>query len=166
MLDTFLTAILPTLVIAAAATDFASYRIPNWLTISTAALFIPAAVLAGMDLQTFMTHLGTGAFLFFIGFLLFSLRVFGGGDAKLMAAAGLWLGFNQTSEFLIYTVLIGGPLAIAVTLATWLSMHLETRGSKLGEKIKKFVPDVPYGIALAVGAILAFPHSWWMVGNA
>lgn len=166
MMNTFITGLLPTLVIIAAATDFASYRIPNWLTAGMALLFFPVAYMAGMELQTFLVHVATGVALFFFGFLLFSLRVFGGGDAKLMAAAGLWLGFNQTSEFLIYTVMIGGPLAIAVTLMTWMSMHFEITGSKLGEKIKKVTPDVPYGIALAVGTIMAFPQSWWMTGHA
>ena len=26
-------------------------------------------------------------------------------------------------------------------------------------------PNVPYGYALAIGAILAFPESWWMVAS-
>jgi prepilin peptidase CpaA len=142
--------ILPTLMILAAASDVTSYRIPNWLTAATALLFFPMAWASAMPLNEFMYHLMGGAILFAAGLALFFLGQFGGGDSKLMAAAGLWLGTTQTVPFLYITVLAGGALAAGMLL--WAMF-----GSKAGVWKQK----VPYGLALAFGAIVAYPQSWW-----
>ena len=105
MIHTLSIALLPILMITAAISDLASFRIPNWLTLATAALFFPMAWLTGMPLAEFGWHLLAGLILFAAGFLLFSFGLFGGGDAKLMAAAGLWFGTSQTLPFLVATVL-------------------------------------------------------------
>ncbi len=158
----FVTSLLPVLMIMAAASDVTSYRIPNWLTGLTAALFFPMALYTGMPLSEFGFHLLSGLILFIAGYVLFSLGLFGGGDAKLMAAAGLWFGTQQTGPFLALTVFAGGLLTFAV--AGWAAFDLwaEIKGLKFQEKIKAIKPKIPYGFALAVGAILAFPDSWWM----
>jgi prepilin peptidase CpaA len=163
MLQTLSVSILPALVIIAAMTDVTNYKIPNWLTGLTAALFFPMAVWAGMPLAEFGWHLLAGVILFFVGYGLFSLGLFGGGDAKLMAAAGLWFGTSNTLEFLILTVLVGGLLALCVGLWSLLNTYLEFRGvERLSQIFKRVRPNVPYGIALCIGAILAFPNTWWM----
>jgi Flp pilus assembly protein protease CpaA len=33
------------------------------------------------------------------------------------------------------------------------------------KKLSGLRPSVPYGYAFAIGAILAFPESWWMVAS-
>jgi prepilin peptidase CpaA len=162
MLQTLSTAVLPLLVIAAAASDVTSYRIPNWLTGLTALLFFPMAFLTGMPWVVMGYHLAVGLGLFVIGFLMFSVGVFGGGDAKMMAAAGLWLGTSQTLPFISLTVLAGGLLGLAVLAWSALSMWSEIKGLKLSAKLQKLKPDVPYGFAMAVGVIMALPDSWWM----
>jgi prepilin peptidase CpaA len=76
---------------AACVTDIQSRRIPNWLTFGAAG----AAVVFHTLTQ------GGGGFVFatsgwFVGalimFLPFALRGLGGGDVKLVAALGAWLG--------------------------------------------------------------------------
>lgn len=157
---------LPALMIVAAVSDCASYRIPNWLTALTAALFFPMAWATGMPLAEFGWHIVTGVILFIAGYLLFALRLFGGGDAKLMAAAGLWFGAPDSVSFLVMTAIAGG--AVAVIFAAWsvISMFWDIHGGKtsqpLRERLRQFAPKLPYGLALAVGAILAFPQTWWM----
>ncbi len=162
MMEVVIKSLLPALMIIGAATDVTSFRIPNWLTATTAALFIPVALYAGMPLVDFGWHLSMGLILFVAGYILFSLRVFGGGDAKLLAAAGLWFGFGQTLPFLAYTVLTGGVLALVVLGLTVLHIQFDVTGSSLRDSIRKITPRVPYGFALAVGAILATPGAWWM----
>jgi prepilin peptidase CpaA len=162
MFDIVVKSLLPALMIVGAATDVTSFRIPNWLTALTAALFFPVALYAGMPIQEFGWHLALGALLFVAGYILFALRVFGGGDAKLMAAAGLWFGFGQTVWFLFYTAAAGGALALVVLAMTVLHIQFEVTGASFSDKFRKLTPRVPYGFALAVGAILATPGAWWM----
>jgi prepilin peptidase CpaA len=117
-----------------------------------------------MPLHEFGYHLLAGVILFVSGYLLFALGFFGGGDAKLMAAAGLWFGTQQTLPFLFMTVLAGGILTLAVVAWTAVSMWGEVEDVKIVNKFNKLKPKIPYGFALAAGAILAFPDSWWMRG--
>jgi len=170
MIHTLSIALLPILMIVAALSDLMSFRIPNWLTLATALLFFPMAWLTGMPLTEFGWHLLAGAILFVAGFALFSFGLFGGGDAKLLAAAGLWFGTAQTMPFLVATVLAGGALAIAV--AVWslfmavVDIHGPGEDTGIGKAARKIKPKLPYGFALAIGAIVAYPQTWWMTGIA
>jgi prepilin peptidase CpaA len=167
MLHTLSVSLLPALLIIAAASDVLSLRIPNWLNILMAALFFPMAWLTGMPIAEFGIHLAVGAGLFVLGFLLFQVGLFGGGDAKLMAAAGLWFGTAQTLPFLFMTALAGGILALYIGLWSIATMHWNIHASdvKLGGFAKRILalkPNVPYGLAFAVGGIIVFRESWWM----
>ncbi len=167
MLHTLSVSLLPVLLICAAASDVMSLRIPNWLTILIAVLFVPMALITGMPLQDFGLHILTGIGLFAAGFVFFQLGVFGGGDAKLMAAVGLWFGTAQTLPFLFMTVMVGGVLAMVVGIWSAISISWEIEGdtnwtANFGKQIRSLKPNVPYGFAFAVGGILAFKDSWWM----
>jgi prepilin peptidase CpaA len=156
--------IFPVLMIIAGAGDALSLRIPNWLTGLIAVLFVPMAFATGMPLDQFGLHLVTGFALFFVGFALFAVGLFGGGDAKLIAAAGLWFGWPDILPFLVLTALAGGLLALVIGVWSMLSMSAEIHFESWAKRIIGLKPNVPYGYALAVGAILAFPQSWWMPG--
>lgn len=152
----------PVLMIVAGAGDALSMRIPNWLTLVIAILFFPMAFAVGMPLGMFGLHLAVGTAMFLAGFTLFSLGLFGGGDAKLLAAAGLWLGWPDLLTFLVLTAFAGGILALAVGAWSALNMNSEIKDGSLFRRFGSIKPNVPYGYAFAVGAILAFPQSWWM----
>ncbi len=124
------------------------------------------ALITGMPLVEFMWHLAAGAILFFVGYALFAFRVFGGGDAKLMAAAGLWFGTAQTLPFLTMTAFAGGILALAIAAWSVFMIYWQVNGHLQKavpwiEDLQKVRPKLPYGFAFAVGAILAFPNTWW-----
>ncbi|MDE2384160.1 MAG: prepilin peptidase [Alphaproteobacteria bacterium] len=160
---------LPALLIVAAASDVMSFRIPNWLTLLTAILFFPMALATHMPMHEFAMHLLAGAILFVVGFVFFQVGIFGGGDAKLMAAAGLWFGTAQVLPFLFLTVLAGGALAIAVGLWSALMISWEIEGDSaplpgLGAKLRRLNVSVPYGFAFALGGIIAFKGTWWTNG--
>lgn len=146
----------------AGAGDALSLRIPNWLTAAIGILFVPMAFATGMPLEMFGIHLLTGLVLFVAGFCLFAAGLFGGGDAKLLAAAGLWLGWPITVPFLVFTVLAGGALAVIVFVWSAFNLSAEIQGRSWSRRLAAIKPDVPYGFALAAGGILAFPESWWM----
>ena len=154
--------VFPILMILAGAGDVLSLRIPNWLTGLIAALFVPMAFATAMPLEIFGIHVLTGFGMFIAGFTLFALGVFGGGDAKLLAAAGFWFGWPNALPFLVLTVFAGGVLALCVAVWSSISMSSEIHGGSWSKRLTTIKPNVPYGYALAAGAILAFPQSWWM----
>ena len=152
----------PLLLIVAGAGDALSMRISNRLNLLVAVSFFPMAFAAGMPLPMLGLHVATGFALLLAGYALFALRLFGGGDAKLLAAAGLWLGYPASLSFLSYTAVVGGVLAMAVVLWSFIKLDSSIREGFISRRLQFINPDLPYGLALAVGGILAFSQSWWM----
>ena len=104
----------PFLLVLAGAYDFLTLRIPNWLTALVALSFFPMAWATGLPAEAYLWHFAAGAAMLAVGFGLFAFNLFGGGDAKLLAAVGLWFGWPESLPFLAYTVLAGGVLVAAV----------------------------------------------------
>ena len=154
--------VFPLLMIIAGAGDALSMRIPNWLTILIALLFFPMAFITGMPWDMIGLNIAVGFGMFVAGFILFSLGLFGGGDAKLLAAAGLWLGWPDLIPFLVMTAFAGGMLALCVGLWSAINVASEIKDGSIFRRLGSIKPNVPYGYAFAIGAILAFPQSWWM----
>jgi prepilin peptidase CpaA len=155
----------PALMIIAGTGDALTLRIPNWLNQAIFLAFFPLAWVTGMPLEVFGMHFLAFVILFVIGFLLFSINIFGGGDAKLLAAAGIWFGPSQVGPFLALTVIAGGALALVVVIWSRISMSLEIHQGPFSGKVAKLRPKIPYGYAFAIGAILAFPNTWWMASH-
>lgn len=152
----------PLLMIVAGTFDVLSLRIPNWLTLLIIASFLPFALAAGLPVQMIGQHIATFLVLLCLGFGLFAFRWFGGGDAKLMAAAGLWLGFPGCLDFVMLTAIAGGVLALAARYIFFGALEVQVNHDRLSHLVPTAKPEVPYGFALAAGAILALPSSWWM----
>lgn len=152
----------PTLMVLAAIGDFLSYRIPNWLCLVVVASFFPAAWLAGLPLATVGWHLLVGFAALAIGFGLFAAGWFGGGDAKLLSAAALWFGWPDSMRFIVYTALAGGALALIVASWSALQVDREIRGWTRFKALFALKPNVPYGVALAAGTLLALPGTWFI----
>ncbi len=153
------------LMVSAAVSDAMNYRIPNWLTALIALLFPAAALATGMPVEQMLWHLVAGLVVLCLGFALSAAGMFGGGDAKLMAAAALWLGWPQELRFLVYTALAGGILAIGYLAWSLLQMLIEIGGRAenvpLIRRLMTLRPNLPYGVALAVGACATLPSTWW-----
>lgn len=156
----------PLLMIFAGVSDVMTMRIPNGLTAVLACLFFPFAIASGMPVVMLAQHVATGFGLLSVGYVLFSMGMFGGGDAKLMAAVGLWFGFAGTLNFLVLTALAGGALALAVGIMQLSKIETAVRRETFSRFLEPFRADVPYGFAFAAGAILAVPSSWWMSFSA
>lgn len=143
----------------AALSDAATYTIPNWLSAGVAAAFVPAAFYAGMPLEEMGIHLLIGGIVLFIGMGLFAFRLLGGGDAKLLAAASLWIGLSALMPFLFWTAAAGGALGLG--LIAFRRVPLPEGLAQLGWIARLHDPraGIPYGIAIALGAFVAFGHS-------
>jgi prepilin peptidase CpaA len=154
--------LLPFLVVAAGASDLFTLRIPNWLNAVIFLAFFPMALLTGMPGEAILLHSAAAFGVLAVGFALFSFGVLGGGDAKLLAAAGIWFGWPALAPFLVFTTLAGGVLAIA--MKAWQMIQIERDVREVGwmKRWFRFKADLPYGVAIAAGGILAFPGTWWM----
>ncbi|MEO8113701.1 MAG: prepilin peptidase, partial [Phenylobacterium sp.] len=98
------------LAIVAAMKDLSSYTIPNWISAALAIAFVPAALVVGVTPVQIGIAIGVGAAMLVVGVIMFALHWLGGGDAKLMAAARLWIGLPGLAPFALYTGLAGGAL--------------------------------------------------------
>ena len=155
----FLTAF-PALVILAALSDLTSYTIPNRLNLLLAAAFLPAALLMGSSPAAVGLDLAIGFAALVGGVAMFAAGWIGGGDAKLFAATALWLGLPGLPIFLTVTALAGGGLAVLLLNArsAWVRPYLADAPPWLGRLVTPGAA-VPYGAAIAAGALAAFPHS-------
>jgi prepilin peptidase CpaA len=152
----------PALMAFAAASDLLTMTISNRVSLLLVAGFLVVAVLSGMSLHDMLSHAGAGLAVLAVAFTCFAMGWVGGGDAKVAAAAALWFGFGHLLEYLIYASLFGGaltllllqfrqwPLPAVFYSQDWL---LRLHGKDTG---------IPYGIALALGALLIYPETDWV----
>lgn len=146
------------LVTYGAWSDARCLKIPNWLSLALLVGFFPMALSAGLSLENLAWHLGGGLLFLVAGFALFAFGLLGGGDAKLLAVCAVWSGWNQLVALLIAIVLVGGVLSLLVIglrkgLGMWPDW-LVNAAKGLFEPGKA----VPYGIAIAAGALLVLPR--------
>jgi Flp pilus assembly protein protease CpaA len=90
----------PVLVVWAGAVDAVSRSIPNAVVATLAACFAVFAVAAGLPARDVSEHLLCAFAVLACGFVLFSISVLGAGDAKLLAGAALWFGFDKILPFI------------------------------------------------------------------
>lgn len=144
-------------VIFAAVSDAATLTIPNWISLTLLALFPVVAVACGMSVADVGLHLAIGAGALVVGMLLFAFNLVGGGDAKFLAAVMLYVSAPLIMPFLMNVAIAGGCLALLLlaareTAAMGISMDWFLRFTRGGTVI-------PYGIAIAFGALATLPGS-------
>ena len=152
--------VFPALVIAAAVTDMASYTIPNRLNLALAAVYPMAALMLGRPPAEVGVGLAIGFAALIVAMGLFAAGWIGGGDAKLFAAVALWLGWPALAAFVLTTALAGGALALLLlnVRSAWLKPYLAGAPAWLG-RLTTTGEAVPYGVAIAIGGLVAFPSS-------
>jgi prepilin peptidase CpaA len=151
--------VFPALLLAAAGWDIASYTIPNAIPLALLATFAVFAGATGMTLSGLGAHALAGCAGLLLGFAFFAFNFVGGGDAKLFACTALMLGFRDLFDYTLMASILGGaltlgilairrvPLPHSLTMQGWiLRLHDEQEG-------------IPYGVALALAAVLVLPHT-------
>ncbi|HEY0052343.1 MAG TPA: prepilin peptidase [Caulobacteraceae bacterium] len=157
-----LLSVLPCLVIAAGLSDLTTMTIPNRISILLVLGFFPAAFAVGLTPGAVALHLGVGLAALFVGAGMFALRWIGGGDAKLMAASALWLGLTGAGWFLAWTGLAGGLFCLALIFARAYARPYVHQTPAWTQRLLEPKGDIPYGVAIAAGALMAFPSSAMM----
>ena len=149
---------------AACLTDLRERRIPNSLTFGSAlAALVYHAYTMGL------TGLGMSVAGWFLGTLLFlpifALRGIGGGDVKLLAAIGAWLGPSLVIWVALWGAVAGGVFALAVSawqgythqafrniwgmLSYWRVMGIRPHPGVALDRSSG--PRVPYALPMAAG---------------
>lgn len=165
MITATLILVFPAMALIGGMKDVTSFTIPNWVSLVLIGAFLPAALLAGVGLPQIGLAALIGVFALFSAMGMFAMGWIGGGDAKLFAAAALWLGFPAVVNFVLITGLAGGALALSLLglRSMWLRPIAE-RGPAWFSRLARPGGDVPYGVAIAFGALAAFPDS--LIGRA
>lgn len=104
-----------TVALAACVSDLRSRRIPNVLTLGAAAGACGYHV-AAAGWPGWITALGGWVVGLLMFLPIFALRGIGGGDVKLIAALGAWLGPVPAVWLGLFTAVVGGPMAVIVAL--------------------------------------------------
>jgi len=157
--------------------DFSFYRLPNILLGGLLILYGFYAPLY-LDINTVLFSLAIGGSVLAIGLVLFFFKFIGAGDAKYLAVASLWVGPHGILYFIFIVSIIGGGLGFVYILLTnhmarlsdwtWEKiqqaeercpyLELVWIGSGIGseKKIRANIESrsVPYGVAIAAGAII------------
>ncbi len=121
--------------------DLKNFRIRNGAVIFMAVLFLADAITRGQYHEA-LDHLGFGGMMFLLILGVYAMGMMGGGDAKLLAVAFLWLGVGAATVFSV--------LLLILTLVYWLGAYL----SVFPKKIVSGKMKIPYGPAIASAWLL------------
>lgn len=155
-MEWLLLVLLPSALVLAAGYDVATYTIPNWLSLTIALVFPAMALIAGMPLTSFAFHIAIGVATLAFGIVLFAMRLFGGGDAKLLAATALWMGPQSIVGFLVGTAMIGGALATGILLFRRIPLPAELVALPWAQRLHSKDKGLPYGVAIAGGGLAIY----------
>lgn len=164
MLEYPLLLVFPAAMAFAGVMDLLTFTIPNRISLALLVGFLLSAPLAGMPMADYLNHLGAGLAMLVIGIAMFSRGWLGGGDAKLMAAAALWLGFSNLLPFLVWTAVFGGILAIVLLTYRRYFPPLWIAKQQWALRLHDPKQGIPYGIALAAAGLLVYPSIPWLGG--
>ena len=162
LMDAVRLLLFPALMAFAASSDLFTMTISNRLTLVLAGAFFPLTLLTGMSLTAIGWHLAAAGLVLVCAFIFFWRGWIGGGDAKLVTATALWFGFDHLFEFMIYAALLGGVLTVVILQFRKLPLPGVLARQAWIQRLHEKGGGVPYGIALAGGAMLVYPHTGWM----
>jgi prepilin peptidase CpaA len=134
----WLLAILVVALVAGAVEDALRLRISNITSLVVLASGICAAVIEGPSISLWQ-NAAVFVGILMLGTAAFAAGMLGGGDVKLLAASAIWVDLRHAVWLLVLIFLAGGVLALLYLL----SRPFRAQQSK----------RIPYGIAIAVGAI-------------
>ena len=152
----------PALMAFAAASDLFTMTISNRVSLALAAGFLVLAALSGMAPTEILVHIGAGAAVLIVAFGCFAMGWIGGGDAKVAASGALWFGFAHLMDYLLYASLFGGALTILLLGFRQWPLPYPLAGQAWLNRLHDRQSGIPYGIALALGALMIYPETEWI----
>lgn len=146
---------LTALMILVMALDLRTYTIPNWLNAVVLCLFIVAALIAPKSIDWLQAGMALGV-VFLVGLAMFSFRLMGGGDIKLLCALASWCGWGEPLvQMVFYVAIFGGILSVVLYMARliypWFIQFVRPLQTRPAPRVLSPGEPVPYGIAIALG---------------
>lgn len=164
MIEAAIFVIFPFCMAFAAVSDMLSMTIANRVPVLLVAAFAVLAPLTGMAWPEFGMHFAAMAAVLAVTFALFAVGGMGGGDAKLLAATALWMGFDMNLlYYLTASAMFGGLLTLFILLYRRSLFADITVNNPVLRHFADRNAGVPYGIALGLGGLAAYLHSPLMV---
>lgn len=165
-------AVFTVLLVAGCLTDLRTRKIPNELVIAILVTGWLFALSSSSVARAFGMSMAGTVIGFAIWIPFYLVGVIGAGDVKFFAAAGAWLGPSLTWRAALVAAVAGGILAVGYLLmerrlgGALRRMALAASSGSLSRVPEQLVaPGVrhrplPYGVALAIGALVAawFPR--------
>lgn len=154
--------IFPICVIYGGVSDLLSMTIPNWIPLALIAGFTVLAPVIGLDLKMIGLHWAIALGVLAVGFGCFAMGWVGGGDVKLAAAIALWLDPMNAMVFIGMSAVLGGALTLILLLFRRMVMPMLVIRANWVARLHHPDEGVPYGIALAVAALIIYPDTAWI----
>jgi prepilin peptidase CpaA len=162
MADAIRLLLFPAMMAFAASSDLLTMTISNRVSLILIGSFFVLAAMCGMPLAEIGIHVGAALAVLAVTFTFFARGWIGGGDAKLAAATALWLGFDQLLNYLIFASLFGGILTLAIMRFRLMPLPSAIAEQEWAKRLHRMDAGVPYGIALALAALVIYPDTPWM----
>ena len=158
MLEALIFVVFPFCMAFAIVSDMVSMTIANRVSIVLVATFATVAPLTGMEWADYGWHFAAFATVLSVTMVLFAIGGMGGGDAKLLAATALWMGFSpHLMQYLVYASLLGGALTVLILLYRKSPLSAFTGSNVLLRHFADPQVGIPYGVALGGAGLLTYP---------
>lgn len=134
--------VLGLLLVSAGIEDARKREIANWKNAAIALLAVPWWIANALAFwPDIVIQIGIAVAVFALFAAAFHFGMMGGGDVKMIGALALWFPFQPLVTMLIIMSLAGGAITLLMLIDKWLRRQTAQ-------------PEVPYGIAIAIAALL------------
>ncbi len=164
ILDWLLLLVFPALMALAGAYDLLTMTIPNKISLALVGAFLCLAPFVGFGWEAIGFHAALGVAMLAVTIAMFAMGWIGGGDAKIFAAASLWMGPAHILEFTLIAAVCGGILTLAILSLRNVPLPAGLTGQAWLKRLHQADKGVPYGIALCAAALIVYPETAWLTG--
>lgn len=157
MIAAIIMVVFPFAMIFAALSDVFTMTIGNRISAVLILTFLLVAPFIGLGWAGFGLHLAAFLLVLAVTFTLFAVGGMGGGDAKLLASTALWMGLGpQLLQYVLAATVVGGAFTLLLIVFRKSSFAVYAGELPILRRVID-EKDVPYGVALAIGGLVAFP---------
>jgi prepilin peptidase CpaA len=151
-----LLAVFPAALLIAAANDLYEFKIPNWISIALVVAYGATGAALSAPMGLMLEGLALGGAALALGFALFAFRIFGGGDAKLLAGLAPWVGLSGVAQCVVNIAFAGAVLAVALIVFRQTPLLPVYARAPWVMRLHQRPKDIPYAVAIAAGGLLSF----------
>lgn len=160
--------VLAAVLIVAAICDLRQGKVFNWLTypaiVAGLALGAAEGAAAGRAGDGLLNHLFGFGFGFGVLFITYLLGGMGGGDVKLVAAVGAFLGWPGVLHGVVYSFLVAAAVGLVLVIwrgetrvvlrRLWMAVRiLPLPGAGMDDAVPRATFQVPFGFCVCVGTL-------------